>query len=116
VHVLYVLCSYAVIVILYVLLYCHVWRTKDTHSTQQASYKGRLSVRPSVCHVGGQQRWRPAGLLLRSGAGSRYRSIAAAVVRHAGRVNSGPTVRRSNILGLICSGFMVQLVLRIERR
>ena len=41
---------------------------------------------------------RPAGLLLRSGAGSRYRSIAAAAARHAGRVNFGPTVRRSNIL------------------
>ena len=47
----------------------------------------RLSVRPSVCPVDRQQR--PAGLLLRSGAGSRYRSIAAAAARH---VNFGPIV------------------------
>ena len=32
------------------------------------------------------------------GAGSRYRSITAAAARHAGRVNFGPTVRRSNLL------------------
>jgi len=31
VHVLYVLCLYVAIVILYVLLYCHVRRNKDTH-------------------------------------------------------------------------------------
>ena len=37
-------------------------------------------------------------MLLRTGAGSRYRSIAAAAARHAGRVNVGATVRRSNIL------------------
>ena len=57
-----------------------------------------MSVRPSVCPVDRQQQRRPAGLLLRSGAGSRYRSIAAAAARHADRVNSGPTVRGSNIL------------------
>jgi len=37
-------------------------------------------------------------VLLRSGAGSRYRPIAAAAARHAGRVNVGPTARRSNEL------------------
>jgi len=57
----------------------------------------RLSAPPSVCSVDRQQQRRPAGLLLRSGAGSRYRSIAAAATRHAGCVNFGPTVRRSNI-------------------
>ena len=56
------------------------------------------SVRPSICPVNRQQQRRPAGLLLRSGAGSRHRSIAAAVARHAGRANFGPTLRRSNIL------------------
>ena len=30
--------------------------------------------------------------------GSRYRSMAAAAVRLAGRVNFGPTVRRSSII------------------
>jgi len=34
--------------------------------------------------------------------GRRYRSIAAAASRLAGRVNFGSTVRRSNILVLIC--------------
>jgi len=58
----------------------------------------RLSFRPSVCPVDRQQQRRPAGLLLRSGAGSRYRSMAAAAVRLAGRVNFGPTVRRSSII------------------
>jgi len=50
------------------------------------------SVRLSVCPVDGQQqqRW-SASLLLRSGAGSRYRPIAAAAARRAGRVNVGPT-------------------------
>ena len=37
-----------------------------------------MSVRPYVCPVDRQQQQRPAGLLLRSGAGSRYRSVAAA--------------------------------------
>jgi len=37
-----------------------------------------MSVRPYVCPVDRQQQRRPAGLLLRSGAGSRYRSVAAA--------------------------------------
>jgi len=36
------------------------------------------SVRPSVCPVHRQQQRRAARLMLRSGAGSRYRSIAAA--------------------------------------
>jgi len=48
-----------------------------------------------VCPVDRQRR--PAGLLLRSGAGSKYRSIAAAAARHAGRVNVGPTIRRSSV-------------------
>jgi len=52
----------------------------------------------SVCPIDRQQQRRLAGLLLRSGTGSRYRSIAAAAVQHAGHVNFGPTVRRSNIL------------------
>ena len=39
---------------------------------------------PSVCPVDRQQQRRQAGLLLRSGAGSRHRSIAAAAARHAG--------------------------------
>ena len=51
---------------------------------QYASQNGRLVVRPSVCPVDQQQqRRRPAGLLLRSGAGSRYRSIAAGAARYA---------------------------------
>ena len=61
------------------------------------------SVRPSVClsldpqrHQ--QQQQRPADLLLRSDAYSRYRLIAAAAARHAGRVNFGPTARRSSVL------------------
>jgi len=58
------------------------------------------SVRLSVCPVDRQQQRRLAGLLLRSSAGSRYRSIAAAAVRHAARVNFGPTVSRSVILVL----------------
>ena len=45
-----------------------------------------------------QQQRHPAGLLLRSGARSRYRPIPAAAARHVGRVNFGPTLRRSNIL------------------
>jgi len=44
------------------------------------------------------------GLLLSSDAGSSYRSIAAG--RHAGRVNFGPAVRRSNILSLVCVAFV----------
>ena len=51
----------------------------------------RPSVRLSVCPVDRQQQRRLAGLLLRSGAASRYRSTAAAAGRHAGRVNFGPT-------------------------
>jgi len=57
-------------------------------------HKKRSSVCPSVCPVDRQQR-RPAGLLLRTDTGSRYRSTAAGVARHAGRVNFGLTVRRS---------------------
>jgi len=49
--------------------------------TRFAQY-GRLSVRQSVCPVSLQQQRRLAGLLLSSGAGSKYRSIAAAVPRH----------------------------------
>ena len=37
------------------------------------------------------------GLLQRAGAGSIYRSIAAAAARHAGPVNFGPTLRMCNI-------------------
>jgi len=33
-----------------------------------------------------------------SGAVSRYRPIAAAAARHAGRVNFGPTARRSGVI------------------
>jgi len=58
----------------------------------------RPSVRLSVCPVDRQQQRRPAGLLLRSDAGSRYRPIAAATARPAGRVNVGLIVRESNIL------------------
>jgi len=65
------------------------------------SYATGSSVRPSVCPVDRQQQRRPAGLLLRSGAGSRYRSIAAAAARYAGRVKCGPTARRSDILVLL---------------
>jgi len=56
---------------------------------------GCPSVRLSVCPVDRQQqRRRPAaGLLLRSGAGSRCRSAG-----HAGRINLGPTIRRSDIV------------------
>ena len=53
--------------------------------------KRRLSVCPVARH---QQRRLPAGLLLTSGAGSRYRSIAGAAARRAGRVNVGPTVSK----------------------
>ena len=65
----------------------------------------RSSVRPSVRPSVRMSRRSPAaarlaGLLLRSGAGSRYRSIAAAAVRHAARVNFSPTVSRSVILVL----------------
>jgi len=64
----------------------------------------RSSVRPSVGPVDQQQQRWPVGLLLKSVAGSRYRSVAAAaaaaVAQHAGRVNFDPTVRRSNILVL----------------
>jgi len=42
-----------------------------------------MSVRPYVCPVDRQQQQRPAGLLLRSGAGSRYRSVAAAAAAAA---------------------------------
>jgi len=56
-----------------------------------------VSVRPSVCPVDRQQQRRLAGLLLKSSAGSRYRLIAAAAVRNAGRVNFDPSVRRSII-------------------
>ena len=57
------------------------------------------SVRLPLCPVDRQQQRLPADLLLRSGACRRYRTIAAAAAaRHAGRVNSGPTVRRSNVL------------------
>ena len=53
------------------------------------------SVRPSVCPVDRQQQRRAAGLLLRSGAGSRYRSTAAACSRamSAVRVIFGPTAK-----------------------
>ena len=59
---------------------------------------GRVSV-PSIdsSSSGGHL---PTGLLLRSGTGSKYRSIAGALMwHHAGRVsaNSGLTVRRFNI-------------------
>ena len=57
----------------------------------------RSSVRPSA-HLSCRSTAASAGSLLRSGAGSRYRSIVTAAVRHAGRVNVGPTVRTSNIL------------------
>ena len=53
--------------------------------------KRRVSVCPVARH---QQRRLPAGLLLTSGAGSRYRSIAGAAARRAGRVNVGPTVSK----------------------
>ena len=71
----------------------------------------RLSICLSVCcPVDRQQQRRAAGLLLSSGVGRRDRSIASsaayrlsidirrrpAAARHAGRVNFGPTVRRSN--------------------
>jgi len=53
------------------------------------------SVCPFVCPVDQQQH----GLLLRSGAGSGHRWIAAAAAAgHAGRVNFGPSLRRSDIL------------------
>jgi len=55
------------------------------------------SVRLSVCPDDRQQQRRPAGLLLRSGAGSRYRSIVAAAARHVGRVNFDPTVEVQRI-------------------
>jgi len=57
---------------------------------------GRVSVHPSVCPIDRQQQRRAADLLLRSGAGSRYRSYSCHW--QAGRVNFGPTVRRSDIL------------------
>ena len=44
-----------------------------------------MSVRPSVCLVDRQRQRRPAGLLLRSGAGSIYRSTAAAAARRGPR-------------------------------
>jgi len=53
--------------------------------------KRRVSVCPVARH---QQRRLPAGLLLTSGAGSRYRSIAGAAARRAGRINVGPTVSK----------------------
>jgi len=46
-----------------------------------------LSVRPFMSPVDRQQHRRPAGLLLRSGAGSRYRSIT----------QYGPRKFRSNL-------------------
>ena len=58
----------------------------------------RRRVSSFVSPVDRQQQRRPAGLLLKSGAGSRYRVIAAATARRAGSVNFGPTVRKSNIL------------------
>jgi len=57
----------------------------------------RPCVRLSVPSIDSMQQ-RSAGLLLRSPAAHRYRSIAADVARHAGRVTSGPTARRSSIL------------------
>ena len=49
---------------------------------------------PSFCPVDRQQQRRSAGLLLSSGAGSRYRSIAAVAARYTGRVNlwSNPNI------------------------
>ena len=69
------------------------------YAVTQASWNGRdSSVRPSVCPVDRQQQRRPAGLLLSSGACSRYRSVAAAAAaRHTGRVNFGPTVWRRHV-------------------
>jgi len=59
-----------------------------------------LSVRLSACLFfrRSTEAAGPAGLLLRSGAGSRYRSIATASLRNAGSVNFCSTVRRSNML------------------
>ena len=59
-----------------------------------------MSVRPSV-RLSRRSTAVAAGLLLRSGAGGAYRSLAAAAARHAGRVNFVPTITRSNILVLI---------------
>ena len=45
-------------------------------------------------------------MLLRSGADSRYRAIAAAAAQHAGRVNFRPTVSRFNLLAVITKSNM----------
>jgi len=63
------------------------------------------SVHQSVCL---SHRW-PEGLLLRSGAGTQHiQNKAAASPRHAGRVNFGPTVRRSNV-GLLVNAEIISL-------
>ena len=64
----------------YAVLAYHAVRTVHGERRKTAEC---LSVRPSVCPVDRQQRRRLAGLLLRSGAGSRYRSIAAAAAAAA---------------------------------
>jgi len=78
------------------ILYIILLRFTRSHSMRGKRHKTVEcpSVRLSVCPVDRQQQRRPTGLLLRSGAGSRHRSIAAAAARHAGRVNFGPTARR----------------------
>ena len=49
----------------------------DPPNQNPADVPGGVSVRLSVCPVDRQQQRRPAGLLMSSGAGSGYRSIAA---------------------------------------
>jgi len=85
----------------------HIDRQKDTRGggiiivvTRSAEYavnvtNSQVSVRPSVPAIGSSRC--PVSLLLRSGAGANYRSMAA------GRVNFDSTVRRSNILVWIMS-------------
>ena len=61
-----------------------------------------MSVRSSVCLSRRSTAAAAAGgFAAEVGRGSRYRSIAAAAARYAGRVNIGPTARRCTSFTLI---------------
>ena len=91
---------------------CYYFTFKSISITRSAHHAEivikRSSVRPfvhlSVCPIDRQQQRQAAGgfgFAAEAGHGqrrSRYRSTAAAAVRHADRENFGQSVRRSNAL------------------